>query len=242
MPKATQQAKNHEDARPQDVPMLPLHYAVRIGSLYMEGDTKATASIEVNGQFAVHGVRVMLEDGALAVRMPGYEREDGYHEICAPNTSEERGALNAAVLSEFLRAPHYPADVQDEEAAQGPPEPLPLRYDVKFHTLRPGNGAQKGTATVSLNGQFDISQVTVMQGRNGLFVSMPSYIGRSGAFKDYCFPCTKESRAAFDAAVLDAYGQALAQYQEDVQALQRQPEAPVPFEEGPHDGGPVMQM
>jgi stage V sporulation protein G len=52
-----------------------------------------------------------------------------------------------------------------------------------------------------------------MEGSKGLFVSMPSYKAGNGEYKDICFPCTKEAKAEFDKAVMDAYQQALTQGQ-----------------------------
>ena len=45
----------------------------------------------------------------------------------------------------------------------------------------------------------------------------------NGEYKDICFPCTREARAEFDRAVLDAYEQKMAQAQT---AAQQEPPAP----------------
>lgn len=94
-----------------------------------------------------------------------------------------------------------------EEAAHAP-----LQYDVRIYPNR-SEGTLKANATVNLNGAFALTNIRIMEGSKGLFVSMPQYRGRNGEYKDICFPCTKESRAAFDKAVLGAYEQTLAQNQ-----------------------------
>jgi stage V sporulation protein G len=99
----------------------------------------------------------------------------------------------------------------------------PLAYDVRIHSIRP-EGTLKGTASVSLNGQFAIRSVKIMEGSNGLFVSMPSYKDGKGEYKDICFPCTKEARAAFDSAVMSAYQMALTQKQAEAQNQSAAPE------------------
>ena len=104
-------------------------------------------------------------------------------------------------------------------APQEEQKPQPLQYDVNIYPGK-GDGAQKASATVNINGQFAIRGLKIMEGTKGLFVSMPSYkVGNE--YKDICFPCTKESHEQLNSAVMNAYEQALTQ-------KQTQSEAPVP--------------
>ena len=89
----------------------------------------------------------------------------------------------------------------------------PLQYDVKIHSLYP-EGSCRASASVNLNGSFAIRGLKVMEGANGLFVSMPSYRTGNGEYKDICFPCTKEARSQLNEAVLHAYHQSLSQNQD----------------------------
>ncbi len=90
------------------------------------------------------------------------------------------------------------------------------KYDVKIHTIRP-EGSCKATASVNIHGDFAVRGIKIMEGSKGLFVTMPSYKAGHGEYKDICFPCTKESKAAFDKAILDSYQQALSQSQQAAQ-------------------------
>lgn len=114
----------------------------------------------------------------------------------------------------------------------------PMQYDVKIHSLRP-EGTLKGTASVNINGQFAVRSVKVMEGAKGLFVSMPSYKAGNGEYKDICFPCTKEARLQFDAAVLGAYQQALTQGQSARQDRRQAPDLTAGPEQ---NAGPGMTM
>lgn len=98
-----------------------------------------------------------------------------------------------------------------QAAGQGR-EYAPLQYDVKIHSLYP-EGNCKASASVNLNGSFAIRGLKVMEGANGLFVSMPSYRAGNGEYKDICFPCTKEARSQLNEAVIQAYHQSLSQNQ-----------------------------
>ncbi len=90
------------------------------------------------------------------------------------------------------------------------------KYDVKIHSIRP-EGSCKATASVNIHGDFAVRGIKIMSGSKGLFISMPNYKAGNGEYKDICFPCTKESKAAFDKAILDSYQQALSQSQQAAQ-------------------------
>ena len=99
----------------------------------------------------------------------------------------------------------------------------PLEFDVRIQSIKPSDSI-KGTASVNINGAFAIRGVKIIEGTNGLFVSMPSYkVGND--YKDICFPCTSESRKEFDKAVIGAYEQALAQGQDQEQKEKASEEA-----------------
>ncbi len=88
----------------------------------------------------------------------------------------------------------------------------PMNLDVRIYPTR-GDGAVKANASVNINGYFAVSNVRVLEGSKGLFVSMPQYKTRNGEYKDICFPCTKEAKQTMDNAILTAYEQTMAQKQ-----------------------------
>ena len=240
MPKKATQTTGQEIRETPQAPALPMRYAVRIHSLQMNGNARASASVEINGGFAVRNISVMEGKNGLFVSMPSAKLESGeYLDHCFPCTTEARSAFDAAVLDAYQQALTHGLKSQEGAAS----EPLPLEYKVKIQSLRPGDGALKGTASVSLNDQFAIRRVGILESSKGLFASLPGFKGQNGQIRDHCFPCTKESSAAFQSAVLDAYQQALAQGQEAGQKLAGgQQEAPDPFAAQARSGAPVMQM
>ena len=77
--------------------------------------------------------------------------------------------------------------------------------DIDVNIYRPSaQGPVRADASVTIGGCFAIRGVKIREGKNGLFVSMPSRIV-NGEYKDVCFPCTREFRQIFVDAVLDAY-------------------------------------
>jgi stage V sporulation protein G len=101
---------------------------------------------------------------------------------------------------------------------------LPIELDVRINSIHP-QGSLKAMASATLNGQFAVRNIKVMESSKGLFISMPSFRGGNGQFRDICFPTTNEFRQQFNNAVLNAYNQALTQGQKE--AAQQHPfEAP----------------
>ncbi len=112
------------------------------------------------------------------------------------------------------------AKSQTQAAEQAAPEKTaeqnPVNYDVRIFGAK-SCGTQRATASVNINGAFAIRGVKVLESSKGLFVAMPQYkVGSE--YKDICFPCTKESREQFNAAVMKAYEQALTQKQSQAQS------------------------
>ena len=103
---------------------------------------------------------------------------------------------------------------KEEHYAKGKNCPEPGRNHRTAGTIRPGESI-KGTASVNINGAFAIRGVKIIEGSNGLFVSMPSYkVGNE--YKDICFPITQECRKQLHEAVIGAYEQAISQGQDTV--------------------------
>ena len=97
----------------------------------------------------------------------------------------------------------------------------PMQFDVRIYPVKT-DGALKANASVNINGFFAVTNVRILEGSKGTFVSLPQYKGRNGEYKDICFPCTKEAKTAFDKAVLSAYEQTMAQSQTKAQQAPQQ--------------------
>ena len=60
-------------------------------------------------------------------------------------------------------------------------------------------------ASITIDDEFVVSDVKVVEGQNGRFIAMPSKKLPDGKFKDIAFPVKKETREAIEAAVLAKY-------------------------------------
>jgi stage V sporulation protein G len=83
-----------------------------------------------------------------------------------------------------------------------------MKITAKIHRIIPDSRRLKAIAEVTLDGEFVIHNVRVVESKRGLFAAMPSYIDCDGEFRDHCFPITRSCSAAFDDAVVTAYRQA----------------------------------
>ncbi|MGD9910724.1 MAG: SpoVG family protein, partial [Candidatus Izemoplasmatales bacterium] len=53
---------------------------------------------------------------------------------------------------------------------------------------------------------FVVHELRIIEGKNGLFVAMPSRKMPNGEFKDVAHPINTETRSEIEKAVLDAFG------------------------------------
>lgn len=106
MAKAQTTSENPQgEVSQQDTPVLPMQYDVRIHSIQFDGPCRATASLNINGCFAVRGVKVMESSKGLFVSMPSYKAGNGeYKDICFPCTKDARMEFDDAVLSAYQQA------------------------------------------------------------------------------------------------------------------------------------------
>ena len=81
--------------------------------------------------------------------------------------------------------------------------------DVRiFLTSR--TGPTKAFASVTFDDVFVVKDLRVVDGKKGLFVSMPSRKDRNGEFRDVCHPITTEMRNIIQEAVIEKFNQEIA--------------------------------
>ncbi len=102
---------------------LPTQVTVKITSLRTSGSTLATASVDLNGVFAVRGVKVMQGPEGPFISMPSYKAGDGYRDVCFPVTKEFREQLHTAVLGAYQQELTQVANRGQENHRQEPPAP-----------------------------------------------------------------------------------------------------------------------
>jgi len=81
--------------------------------------------------------------------------------------------------------------------------------EVRVHPLR-GVGRIRALASVTLDSEFVIHDLRIIEGDNGLFVAMPARRNASGDYYDVAHPITAEARAQLQSAVLEAFERTVA--------------------------------
>lgn len=78
--------------------------------------------------------------------------------------------------------------------------------DVRLRRTGDG-GRMLAIASITIDDEFVVHDIRVIDGDNGLFVAMPSKRTPDGDFRDIAHPICSDSRAKIQSAVLDAYEQ-----------------------------------
>lgn len=68
----------------------------------------------------------------------------------------------------------------------------------------------KAIVSITLDDEFVIHDVRVVDGNNGLFVAMPSRKTPEGEFRDIAHPINSQTRERLQEAVLEAYERQIA--------------------------------
>lgn len=85
-----------------------------------------------------------------------------------------------------------------------------MKISVRVHEVYDNeNSKVRGIASAALGGQFAVNGIKIVEGKKGLFVTMPSKLNDEGEYVDMFHPITKDSRTQFNNAVLKAYEQKL---------------------------------
>jgi len=68
-----------------------------------------------------------------------------------------------------------------------------------------GDNRLMGIAAITIDNCFVVHELRIIDGKNGLFVAMPSKRLPSGDHRDTAHPINSETRAMIEKAVLDAF-------------------------------------
>ena len=82
--------------------------------------------------------------------------------------------------------------------------------DIRMR-LTSGEERMKAWASITLDGEFVIHDVKVINGDKGLFIAMPSKRNADGEFKDIAHPINSDMRKRMQAQLLAEYERLLAE-------------------------------
>ena len=157
------------------------------------------------------------DKGELFVSMPRYrsnERDESngviYKDVCNPITAEFREELYTNILDAYarIREPEK-EETQKQERTQEMPE-----FSVTVTPYEREGSNIKGLARIYFENSFIVNNINIVQGKEKIFVSMPSYktkqVDEQGKpiYQDVCYPVTKDFREKLYNEIISEYEKA----------------------------------
>lgn len=69
-------------------------------------------------------------------------------------------------------------------------------------------GKMKAVVSITLDDEFVVHDIKVIDGERGLFIAMPSKMSADGAYRDIAHPISSATRERIQKIILDAYEKA----------------------------------
>ena len=190
-----------------------MKYTIKVSEVKNESNIKAMASVVFDDSFKVGSIAVVeRKNGELFVAMPQFRSSskdkngnDVYKSVCNPITKEFRQELFDNILET------YQSDEKERivESKDG----NALEFKVSVIPFERAGSNMKGIGRIYFNDNFVINNVSILQGKENLFVSMPSYKTKQtdeqgkAVYQDVCYPVTKEYRKELYGEIIDFYEQ-----------------------------------
>ena len=70
-------------------------------------------------------------------------------------------------------------------------------------------GKLKAIVSITLDNEFVVHDIKVIEGEKGLFIAMPSKKSQDGEFRDIAHPINSSTRETIQSIILDRYQQTL---------------------------------
>lgn len=80
-----------------------------------------------------------------------------------------------------------------------------MKIKATVYPNKESNTNLKAMVILEVEDCLIINSVKIVEGKKGLFVSMPQYKDRNGEYKDIVYPNTKEKRNSLTALILAEY-------------------------------------
>jgi DNA-binding cell septation regulator SpoVG len=174
-----------------------------------ECNVKAYANVAFGDAFVVKNIAIVQKkDGSgLFVDMPSYRSNDVdeygdpiYNSIANPITKEFNKELTSSILQAYEQRSELGKDGLKVGDGNGEPS-----FSVAVSVFDRDGSNTKGLARMYINDSFVVQNISIVEGKNGLFVSMPAYKNGRGAYQDIAFPITKDFRSKLYGEILDTY-------------------------------------
>ncbi|GHV83554.1 putative septation protein SpoVG [Spirochaetia bacterium] len=79
-----------------------------------------------------------------------------------------------------------------------------------------GEGKLKAYVTITFDDCFVVHNVKIIEGKDGLFIAMPSHKNRTGEYKDVAHPINGDFRTEMQKKILEAFKSEIVQNEQGV--------------------------
>ena len=190
------------------------------GAVYgIYSDSGCTNRVVFGDSFKITNIAILenKDKGELFVSMPRYrsnERDESngviYKDVCNPITAEFREELYTNILDAYARIKEpEKEETQKQERTQEMPE-----FSVTVTPYEREGSNIKGLARIYFENSFIVNNINIVQGKEKIFVSMPSYktkqVDEQGKpiYQDVCYPVTKDFREKLYNEIISEYEKA----------------------------------
>lgn len=191
-----------------------MKYTIKVSEVNKESNIRAMATVVFDDSFKVGSIAVVeRKDGELFVAMPQFRSSgkdkhgnDVYKSVCNPITKEFRQELFDNILATYAS--------EQKERTIDTKDGRNLQFKVSVNPFERQGSNIRGIGRIYLNDNFVVNNVSVLQGKENLFVTMPSYKTKQkdeqgkAIYQDVCYPVTKEFREVLYGEVINSYNAA----------------------------------
>ena len=82
-------------------------------------------------------------------------------------------------------------------------------------------GKMKAVVSITLDDEFVVHDIKVIEGEKGLFIAMPSKKSADGEYRDIAHPINSSTRELIQKTILESYEKALLEPDETVEVLDK---------------------
>lgn len=203
-----------------------MNYKIQVNEVKnTDGNIRAFANVVFGECFKITNIAILenKEKGQFFVSMPRYrssqrneDNEPVYRDVCNPITKEFREELYSSILQAYKNVQNKTGEQQVEKTDNGTVEEQDitgLEVSVSVTVLEREGSGIKGLARIFIEDSFVINNVSIIQGKDNLFVAMPSYktkkvdANNKPIYRDVSYPITKEFREVLYLEILEKYEQ-----------------------------------
>ena len=86
--------------------------------------------------------------------------------------------------------------------------------DVRVRKIT-NEGKMRAVVSITLDDEFVVHDIKVIEGEKGLFIAMPSKKGNDGEYRDIAHPISAATRTEVQRLILEKYEEALKEFSQD---------------------------